>query len=77
MIKFLNHLSDGEFYMDFTTDFIKYFGQVGIVHFNPIRMELNEKKMTSSFRRFTFKGKWINKVNAGGTSNYAANPQYR
>ena len=63
--------------MAFKTDFIKYFGRVDIVHLNPIRMELNEKKRASKFNMFTFNGKWINGVSAGGTSNFAANPQYR
>ena len=74
--KFVTY-SDGEFYMDFTTDFLKYFGKLYIVHLNPMRMELNEKKRTRQFQEFAVRGKWISNVNAGGTSNFAANTQYR
>ena len=63
--------------MAFTTDFLKYFGKLFIVHLNPIRMELNEKKRTRQFKEFAARGKWIPNVLAGGTSNFAANPQYR
>ena len=48
--KFVTY-SDGEFYMDFTTDFLKYFGKLYIVHLNPIRMEFNEKKRARQSRR--------------------------
>ena len=63
--------------MAFTTDFLKYFGRIDIVHLNPIRMALNERKRTRQFREFAVKGKWIPGVLAGGTANFAANPQYR
>ena len=72
-----NCFSDGEFYMAFTTDFLKYFGRIDIVHLNPIRMALNERKRTRQFKEFAVKGKWIPGVLAGGTANFAANPQYR
>ena len=69
--------SDGEFYMAFTTDFLKYFGRIDIVHLNPIRMPLNKGRRTRQFKEFAVRGKWIPEVSAGGTSNFAANPQYR
>ena len=63
--------------MAFTTDFLKYFGRIDIVHLNPMRMELNERKMTSRFRMFTVTGQWRRGESAGGTENFSANPQYR
>ena len=63
--------------MAFTTDFLKYFGKLYIVHLNPIRMEFNEKKRARQFKEFAARGKWIPNVLAGGVTNFAANPQYR
>ena len=63
--------------MDFTTDFLKYFGRIDIVHLSPMRMPLNKRKRTRQFKEFAVRGKWISKVTAAGISNFAANPQYR
>ena len=63
--------------MAFTTDFLKYFGRIDIVHLNPIRMPLNKGRRTRQFKEFAVRGKWIPYVLAGGVSNFAANPQYR
>ena len=70
-----NCFSDGEFYIAFTTDFLKYFGRIDIVPLNPIRMALNERKRTRQFKEFAVRGKWISEVSATGI--FAANPQYR
>jgi len=72
----LNIASDGEFYISFE-DFLKYFGIIEIVHLNPIRMQTNERRLASEFTRISVHGEWIRGVNAGGTSNFAINPQYR
>ena len=68
--------SDGEFYMSYNRDFLKYFGEVEIVNLNPIRMELNEEKLTRKFNLYETYGQWQSGVNAGGTNNFERNPQH-
>ena len=59
--------SDGEFYMSYNRDFLRYFGSVEVVNLNPIRMELNEGKNTRKFNLYESYGKWERGVTAGGT----------
>jgi len=68
--------TDGEFYMSYNRDFLKYFGEIEIVNLNPIRMELNEDKMTRKFNLYEIYGRWQRGINAGGTSNFETNPQH-
>eukprot|EP00092_Neocalanus_flemingeri_P023966 GFUD01025998.1.p1 GENE.GFUD01025998.1~~GFUD01025998.1.p1 ORF type:complete len:660 (-),score=136.74 GFUD01025998.1:77-2056(-) len=68
--------SDGEFYMSYNRDFLRYFGNVEIVNLNPIRMELNEEKMTRKFNLFEIYGQWQRGVSAGGTNSFEKNPQH-
>merc|ERR1712212_410255 len=68
--------SDGEFYMSYNRDFLKYFGEIEIVNLNPIRMELNEDKMTRKFNLFEIYGRWQRGINAGGTKNFDKNSQH-
>jgi len=68
--------SDGEFYMCYNRDFLKYFGKVEIVNLNPIRMELNEEKMARKFNLYETYGQWQRGFTAGGTNNFEKNPQH-
>lgn len=68
--------SDGEFYMSYNRDFLKYFGKVEIVNLNPIRMELNEEKMARKFNLYETFGQWQRGIDAGGTNNFERNPQH-
>jgi len=68
--------SDGEFYMSYHRDFLKYFGEVEIVNLNPIRMELNEEKKTRKFNLYETYGQWQKGIDAGGTNNFEMNPQH-
>jgi len=68
--------SDGEFYMSYNRDFLKYFGEVEIVNLNPIRMELNEDKKTRKFNLYEIYSRWQRGISAGGTNNFEKNPQH-
>ena len=56
---------DGEFYMDFTEDFLKYFGGVEIVHKNPGDLTLDNR---DDYEVMTFFGAWEGE-SAGGSSS--------
>jgi len=68
--------SDGEFYMSYNRDFLKYFGDVEIVNLNPIRMDQNTVKQARKFDLYMQYGQWQSGINAGGTSNFQKNPQH-
>ena len=60
---------DGEFYMNFNRDFLKYFGEVEIVHKTPAKM-LEEQDSNIKYEVFHFKGEWSNRRGtAGGCGN--------
>jgi len=75
----LDFSDDGEFYMNFNRDFIKYFGEVEIVHLTPTGMESNAGR---KFDVFHFNGMWNRSMGtAGGCGNdtirnFAINPQF-
>lgn len=68
---------DGEFYMNFNRDFMKYFGKMEIVSLNPVRMKLNEKRLSRKFNLFSLSGEWKVGETAGGTSSFEMNPQFQ
>ena len=72
----LDKSSDGEFYICIQ-DFVKYFGRVELLHLTPMRMLINEKKLSQKFTMISIYGKWQRGVSDGGTANYGINPQYR
>ena len=60
---------DGEFYMNFNRDFLKYFGEVEIVHKTPAKM-LEEQNSNIKYEVFHFRGEWSNRRGtAGGCGN--------
>ena len=59
--------NDGEFYMNFNRDFIKYFGEVEIVHKTPEKM-LQEQKSSTKYEVMYFQGAWTSQT-AGGCGN--------
>ena len=63
----LTFKNDGEFYMNFNRDFVKYFGEVEIVHKTPEKM-LNEQKSSTKYDVMYFQGAWTSQT-AGGCGN--------
>ena len=60
---------DGEFYMNFNRDFLRYFGEVEIVHKTPAKM-LEEQSSRIKYEVFYFRGEWSNRRGtAGGCGN--------
>ena len=60
---------DGEFYMNFNRDFLRYFGEVEIVHKTPAKM-LEEQSSNIKYEVFYFRGEWSNRRGtAGGCGN--------
>jgi hypothetical protein len=58
--------SDGEFYMSFNRDFLRYFGELELVHLTPGSMY--EDKSSEKYDVFPFRGKWAGET-AGGCGN--------
>lgn len=73
----LQKKEDGEFYMSFNRDFLKYFGKIEIVNLNPVRMEVNEERLTRKFNMYNMRGEWRRGVSAGGINNFELNPQFQ
>jgi len=70
---------DGEFYMNFNLDFLKYFGEVEIVHQTPSSM-MEQQNSRRKYEVFYFKGAWRGE-SAGGCGNdtirnFVKNPQF-
>ena len=65
--------SDGEFYMNFNRDFLKYFGELELVHLTPGSM--GEEKSSEKYDVFPFQGKWTGST-AGGCGNDAISKNY-
>ena len=55
--------SDGEFYMSFNRDFLRYFGELEVVHLTPGSM--GEETASQKYDVLPFKGRWSG-VTAGG-----------
>ena len=58
---------DGEFYMNFNFDFVKYFGEVEIVHKTPASM-LDQQNTKTKYEVIYFQGAWKGET-AGGCGN--------
>jgi len=70
---------DGEFYMNFNLDFLKYFGEVEIVHKTPASM-LEQQSSSRKYEVIYFQGAWRGE-SAGGCGNdtirnFVKNPQF-
>eukprot|EP00092_Neocalanus_flemingeri_P057334 GFUD01068124.1.p1 GENE.GFUD01068124.1~~GFUD01068124.1.p1 ORF type:complete len:866 (-),score=218.50 GFUD01068124.1:2289-4886(-) len=70
---------DGEFYMNFNLDFLKYFGEVEIVHKTPASM-MEQQSSSRKYEVIYFQGAWRGET-AGGCGNdtirnFVKNPQY-
>ena len=70
---------DGEFYMDFNLDFLKYFGEIEIVHKTPASM-MEQQSSNRKYEVIPFQGAWTEET-AGGCGNdtirnFVKNPQY-
>ena len=60
---------DGEFYMNFDEDFLKYFGEVEIVHKTPdSMMEEEDQNGSRKYSIIRFEGAWRDET-AGGCGN--------
>jgi hypothetical protein len=58
--------NDGEFYMNFNLDFLKYFGEIEVVHVNPTNIECTLRDWTKTFDVFHLFGKWEDETAKGG-----------
>eukprot|EP00090_Calanus_glacialis_P041785 TRINITY_DN7431_c0_g1_i4.p1 TRINITY_DN7431_c0_g1~~TRINITY_DN7431_c0_g1_i4.p1 ORF type:complete len:838 (-),score=200.72 TRINITY_DN7431_c0_g1_i4:225-2738(-) len=70
---------DGEFYMNFNLDFLKYFGEVEIVHKTPASM-MEQQSSSRKYEVIYFQGAWRGET-AGGCGNdtirnFVKNPQF-
>ena len=70
---------DGEFYMNFNLDFLKYFGEVEIVHKTPASM-MGHQSSSRKYEVIYFQGAWRGET-AGGCGNdtiknFVKNPQF-
>ena len=55
-------------------DFVKYFGEIGIVNLNPMRTPSNADRRARAFNKFTVKGEGLKDVNG---EEAKTNPQYK
>lgn len=67
--------NNGEFYISFNKDFLRYFREVDIIHLNPLRLELNEDRQTRKFDLAEFRGEW-RRGQGGANQSYHENPQF-
>ena len=80
--KLRNIEKDGEFYISYYKDFLRYFINIDLIHLNPLRIELNEDRQTRKFNLAEFHGEWI-RGQAGastkerGYQNMHKNPEFR
>jgi calpain len=65
---------DGEFYMDFNLDFLKYFGEIQIVHKTPDNM-MEQQSSNRKYEVIPFHGAWTEET-AGGCLNDISNYSY-
>ena len=73
---------DGEFYISYNKDFLRYFIDIDLIHLNPIRIELNEDRHTRKFNLAEFRDEWPRgdagaTTNERGYQNFHKNPQFR
>lgn len=73
--------SDGEFYMCFNRDFLKFFGELEIVHLCPGSMLRQSTQDQMKHEVFYFHGEWTGESaagcgNDGGRDSFLRNPQF-
>jgi len=73
--------SDGEFYMCFNRDFLKFFGELEIVHLCPTSMLGQSTQDELKYEVFYFHGEWTGESaagcgNNGGLAAFLRNPQF-
>ena len=75
----LQYKADGEFWMDFFTDFFREFEEVSICTMGP-DFDL-DGQVDNALSTLTIHGSWIPGINAGGCRNnlasFANNPKYK
>ena len=52
--------------MNFNLDFLKYFGEIEVVHINPTNMECQMRDFDKKFDIFHLYGKWEDETAEGG-----------
>ena len=57
--------NDGEFYMNFNQHFLKYFGEIEVVHINPTNIECSLRDWAKTFDVFHMFGKWEDEAAEG------------
>ena len=57
--------NDGEFYMNFNRDFLKYFGEIEVVHINPTNIKCSLRDWTKTFDVFHMFGEWKDETAEG------------
>lgn len=72
--------NDGEFFMSFNKDFIRYFSEISMIHLNPLRLELNEERQTRKFQLADLRGEWrageAGATTSRGYQDFHKNPQF-
>ena len=58
--------SDGEFYMSFNQHFLKYFGEIEVVHISPTNTECSLRDFAKAFDVFHMFGEWRGETAEGG-----------
>ena len=60
---------DGEFYMNFNQHFLKYFGEIEVVHMNPSNIESSLRDWAKTFDDFHMFGKWEDETSEGAAGD--------
>ena len=74
--------NDGEFFLSYYKDFLRYFVHIDLIHLNPLRIELNEDRQTRKFKLAEFHEEWPRGI-AGATTkeqryqDFHKNPQFK
>jgi len=72
---------DGEFYLSFYKDFLRYFRELDLIHLSPVRIELNSDRQTRKFLLAELTGEWRQgeagaTTGARGYQSFHRNPQF-
>jgi len=70
---------DGEFYVSFYKDFLRYFDDIDVIHINPLRIDLNEDRQTREFALAEWNSEWRTGIGANrgtGYQDFHRNPQF-
>ena len=75
---FISDDKDGEFYMSFHDDFMKYFSDIEIVHKTPNTMGIEDEDwMEENHELKVFKGAWDKSANTAGGAGMGNGGIYR